>query len=143
MSAFKDHLAAAYQAWGDSRGKTPQHFFALMDPAIRLRSILRDELSSNPLGKGFLGKGEVLDYFAAIAESWELLDLETTALVEEGDKVIWVGTVQWRNRKTMRVLDTPKVDAWTHRDGKAIDFIELYDSYGFAKAIGLVDPPGS
>lgn len=142
MSTFKDSLAKAYAAWGDSKGKTPQHFFALMDEGIRLRSVLRDELSSNPLGKGFLGKGQVLDYFAAIAESWELLELQTDALVEEGDRVVWVGSVRWRNRKTMRVLDTPKADIWTHNGTRATDFIEIYDSFGFAKAVGLVNPSG-
>ena len=139
-TAFKERLAAAYAAWGESKGRTPQLFFELMDKDIEIRSVLKGELSANPLGKGYIGKGQVLDYFAAIAESWDLLALETEAVVADGDKAIWCGCVQWRNRKTMRVLDTPKADIWTVRDGKAIGFIEIYDSYGFAKAIGLVDP---
>ena len=139
-TAFKERLAAAYAAWADSKGKAPQLLFELMDRDIELHSVLETSLSDDPLGKGYRGKPAVLNYFAAIAESWEMVALETEAIVAEGDHVVWYGRAQWRNRKNLRVLDSPKADIWTERDGKAVRCMEMFDSYAFAAVTGRIDP---
>jgi hypothetical protein len=36
------------------------------------------------------------------------------------------------------VLDTPKIDVWTFRNGKAVRFFEMFDSLGFARAASLL-----
>jgi len=48
--------------------------------------------------------------------------------IAQGDRVVVVGRVAWRNRQTGKTVDTPKVDVWRIRDGKAVDFVEFYDT---------------
>ena len=140
MEEFEARLAAAYAAWHASRGRTPEAFFDLYDEDIELHSILEASLMDSMRGP-FIGKGSALAYFTAIAEAWEMIEARTDAIVARDDKVVVVGHAIWRNLKTLRVVDGPKVDVWTVRDGLAVNYLEMFDSYGTARALGVVDPP--
>ena len=35
-------------------------------------------------------------------------------------------------------IDTPKIDVWTFRNGKAVRFFEMFDSLGFARTASLI-----
>jgi uncharacterized protein len=48
--------------------------------------------------------------------------------IAEGDRVAVLGSTAWRNSKTGRAVDTAKADFWTFRDGKVVEFHELYDT---------------
>ena len=141
MEEFEARLAAAYQAWHVSRGRAPEGFFALYDERNALHSILQASLMDEMRGP-FIGKGAALAYFTAIAEAWEMIEGRTEAFIARDDKIVWVGRAAWRNLKTLRVVDGPKVDVWTVRDGLAVHFLEMFDSFGTARALGVVDPPG-
>jgi len=39
-----------------------------------------------------------------------------------------LGSTAWRNRRTGKVVDTPKADLVTFRDGRIVDFTEFYDT---------------
>ena len=140
MEEFERRLIAAYEAWHDSRGRTPQHFFALYAEEIELHSIMEASLADK-MGGPFIGKSAALAYFAAIAEQWEMVEGRLDKLVARGDTAVCVGRAAWRNLKTLRVVAGPKVDVWTVRDGLAIHYLEMFDSYGCARAIGLIDWP--
>jgi ketosteroid isomerase-like protein len=140
MEEFEARLAAAYRAWHASRGRTPEHFFALYDEDIELHSILEASLTSEGQGP-FIGKGAALAYFTAIAEAWEMVTARVDDFVARGDKVVVIGHATWRNLRTLRLVDGPKVDVWTVRDGRAVYFLEMFDSYATARALGVVDPP--
>jgi ketosteroid isomerase-like protein len=135
IEEFRQQLEAAYDAWGASGGRTPQLFFELMDEAIELHSVLEQQFPTDPLAGPFLGKHAVLGYYTAIAESWKLLSVRTERLVAEGDTVVRVGHACWRNRQTLRLLDTPKVEVWTVWNGKAIRYLEMFDSHAYALAV--------
>ena len=66
MEDFEARLAAAYQAWHESRGRTPDRFFSLYADDIELHSILEASLSDTMRGP-FIGKHAAIAYFAAIA----------------------------------------------------------------------------
>lgn len=138
---FRGRLEAAYRGWDSSGGKTPQLFFELMDEAIEFHSILESEFPTDPLGGPFIGKPAVLAYYTGIAEGWELISSKTERIVGEGDTIVWIGHVRWRQRRTLRLLDSPKVDVWSVWNGKAIRYLEMFDSCGYARAIGAIDPP--
>ena len=140
MEEFERQLIAAYEAWHGSRGRTPQHFFALYADEIELHSILEASLADR-IGRPFIGKSAALAYFAAIAEQWEMVEGHLDNDVTRGDTAVCIGRAAWRNLKTLRVVAGPKVDVWTVRDGLAVRYLELFDSYGLARAMGLVDPP--
>ena len=138
---FRQRLAAAYDAWGASCGTTPAAFFELMDEGIEFHSILERAFPCDRLSGPFNGKAAVIGYWAAIAESWELVSSRTEAILGEEDRVVWIGRVRWRHRRTLREMTTPKVDIWTVWQGRAIRYFEMFDSASYARAIGLTDPP--
>ena len=140
MEDFEARLAAAYEAWHASRGRAPQGFFALYADDIALHSVLEASLMGEMRGP-FVGKGAALAYFTAIAEAWEMIGASVEGFVARGDKVVMIGHATWRNRKTLRVVDGPKVDVWTVRDGRAVHYLEMFDSYATARALGVVDAP--
>jgi len=141
MEQFEARLAAAYEAWHASRGRTPERFFELYADDIALHSILEASLLDKMRGP-FVGKSAALAYYTALAEAWEMIDGRVDTMVARGDTVVCVGEAAWRNLKTLRVVDGPKVDVWTVRDGLAVRYLEMFDSYGTALALGAIDPPG-
>ena len=140
MDDFEARLAAAYHAWTESRGRTPDRFFSLYSDQIELHSVLEASLGEAVRGP-FIGKDAAIAYFAAIAEQWEMIEARLDSVVASGDKVVCVGHATWRNLKTLRVVDGPKVDVWTVQDGLAVHYLEMFDSYGCARALGLIDWP--
>ena len=140
MEEFEARLAAAYRAWHASRGRTPEHFFALYGEDIELHSILEASLTSET-GGPFIGKGAAIGYFTAIAEAWEMITARVDAFVARDDKIVAIGHATWRNLRTLRLVEGPKVDVWTVRDGQAVHFLEMFDTYAAARALGVVDPP--
>lgn len=140
MDDFEARLVAAYQTWHASRGRAPEAFFALYAEDIELHSILEASLTNEMRGP-FVGKPAALAYFAAIAEQWEMISGQTDDFVARGDKVVWIGRAAWRNLKTLRMVEGPKIDVWTVRDGLAVRYFEMFDSYACARALGMVDPP--
>ena len=140
MDEFEELLAAAYQAWHESHGRTPDRFFSLYSESIELHSILEASLSDSMRGP-FIGKPAAIAYFAAIAEQWEMLEARIEAIVARDDKLVCIGHASWRNRQTLRAVTGPKVDVWTVRDGLAVQFLEMFDSYGCARALGMIDWP--
>ena len=139
---FEGRLVAAYKSWHESRGRTPDRFFELYADNIELHSVLEASLPDE-LGRPFIGKSAALAYFTAIAEAWEMVETRTDAFIARGDKIVWTGHAAWRNVRTLRVVDGPKVDIWTVRNGLAVHFLEMFDSYGTARALGIIDPPGT
>jgi len=137
---FRTRLGAAYDEWSASGGTTPARFFDLMDEAIEFHSNLEREFPTDPVSGPFLGKSAVIGYWTAIAESWEMCSSRTEAIVVDGDRIVWIGRVRWRHRRTLRELDTPKIDVWTLWQGRAIRYFEMIDSASYARAVGLVDP---
>ena len=138
MEEFESRLTAAYQAWHESRGRTPDRFFSLYADDIELHSILEASLNDTLRG-AFIGKGAAIAYFAAIAEQWEMVEAEIGAIVARDDTIVCVGRATWRNLKTVRLVSGPKVDVWTVRDGLAAHVLEMFDSYGCARAAGVID----
>ena len=112
-----------------------------MDDGIEFNSIIGHAFPSDSLSGPFNGKMAVIAFWAAIAESWQLISSRTEAIVEEGDKVVWIGRCRWRNLRTLREFATPRVDVWTVWQGRAIRYFQMFDSASYARAAGLIDPP--
>lgn len=139
MEQFEARLAGAYATWHASRGRTPEAFFALYADEIELHSIL-DASLGDQTGGPFIGKPAAIAYFTAIAEAWEMVDARLDGIVARDGKFVCVGYAAWKNLRTLRTIAGPKVDVWTARDGLAVHYLEMFDSYGCARALGLVDP---
>ena len=76
-----------------------------------------------------------MEYFQTVARDWEMIDFQVNRLIDGGDDVVMVGRCAWRNRATGKVVETPKVDVWRFAQGKAVSFLEMFDSLAFVRAI--------
>ena len=129
-------LREAYRRWADRKGEDRDGWTAIMDEAIALRSIGRGgagvEFSSPRIGR----QG-VLDYLEHLTRDWQMLSYEMDEYVAQGDRVVAIGRCAWRNKRTGKVADTRKVDLWRFKDGRAVEFEELFDT---AAAMAAAQP---
>ena len=108
MEEFEARLAAAYEAWHASRGRTPERFFELYAEDIELHSILEASLLDERRAGRSSASRAALAYFTAIAEAWEMIEASTEAIVARGDKVVWIGRAAWRNLRTLGTVVRPQ-----------------------------------
>jgi uncharacterized protein len=130
-------LANAYASWSESKGASADGFLALLADDVEMRSVLSPELSDD-LAANRLTKAEAEDYFAVIARDWDMVSYDVDRFIGDGDNIVMVGRCHWRHKATGREVDSPKVDIWHFEGGKATSFLEMFDSLGFARAVGIV-----
>jgi ketosteroid isomerase-like protein len=103
-----------------------------------MRSVLQPDVPSELAGV-HRTRDEARLYFEALAREWEMLDYVVDQFVadgEYGEDVVMIGRCAWRHRESGAVVDTPKIDVWNFRFGKATRFTEMFDSLAFARAVG-------
>lgn len=133
-------LAHAYAEWHRTRGASADLFVDLMAEDIVLRTLLApDEL--HPMAQDKVGLEHARDYLQSLALNLEMVAFPTDRMVAQGDTIVWIGSCHWRDRKTGREASTPKVDVWRFRDGKAVEALEMFDTLGFARFMGLLPQP--
>lgn len=127
MPTNAETLQKAYHDWNHSRGKTSTAWLDLMADNVRFQS-----LAGGGPGAEFTvechSRADVARYFAELAKGWEMIHYTTEVFVASGDRVVMLGSTAWRNRGTQRVVDTPKADLVTFRDGRIVEFFEFYDT---------------
>ena len=132
-----DQLADAYRQWRASKGKNVDQVIGLMADEIEMRSVLDPDLP-NDLAGDRKSREEAREYFEVVARDWEMIDYAEDKIVGDGDTVVWIGSCHWRHRPSGREINSPKVAIWTFRDGKAVSFLEMFDSLGFARTVGMI-----
>ena len=139
-STHDDNLAAlerAYARWSETKGASADEFLALLADGVEMRSVLSPELSDD-LAANRLSKSEAQDYFAVIARDWDMISYDVDRFIGDGDDIVMVGRCHWRHKTTGAEVNSPKVDIWHFEGGKATSFLEMFDSLGFARAVGIV-----
>jgi ketosteroid isomerase-like protein len=136
-----ERLRQAYRIWSDSRGASSEQWIELLAPNIEMRSVLTPDLPDD-LAATRRNLSGALEYFQTVARDWEMIDFSAERYVDGGDDVVMVGRCAWRNRATGKIVDTPKVDIWHFEDGKAVSFLEMFDSLAFVRAIPFGDAMG-
>jgi uncharacterized protein len=132
-----EQVADAYRQWRETRGRNSDQVIAMMADEIEMRSVLDPSLPDD-LAADRKTREQARDYFEVLARDWEMIDYPEDRIVGDGDTVVWIGRCHWRHRHSSREINSPKVDIWTFRDGKAVRFLEMFDSLGFARTVGLV-----
>lgn len=132
-----ERLTDAYRQWRETKGLSADLFLDLMADEIEMRSVLEPALPDD-LAADRKSRGEAREYFAIISRDWEMIDFPQEKIVGDGDTIVWVGRCSWRHRRTGHEIDSPKVDIWTFRDGKAVRFFEMFDSLAFARTAALI-----
>ncbi len=134
-------LRQAYEAWSESRGARSGQWIELLGDSIEMRSVLTPELPDDlaAIRRNLSG---ALEYFQTVSRDWEMIDFRAERYIDGGFDVVMVGRCAWRNRATAKLVDTPKVDIWHFENGKAVSFLEMFDSLAFVRAIPFGDAMG-
>ncbi|HKG15460.1 MAG TPA: nuclear transport factor 2 family protein [Pyrinomonadaceae bacterium] len=74
------------------------------------------------------GHGQVSEFFATLADSQDSVSFEPREFVAQGDKVVALGTYNWRVKSTGREYGGDWAHAFTVRDGRIAGFHEYMDS---------------
>jgi uncharacterized protein len=131
-----DRLRPAYQSWQDSRGGSVDTWMALLDDNIQFGS-----LAQSAPQMAFAGccdnRAALKSYFDGLLTEWEMLHFSMNQFFADGDAVVVRGSVAWRNRRTGKEVETPKIDFWRFHDGKAVEYYEYFDT---ARAFAAATP---
>lgn len=134
-----EKLRGAYARWGGTKGGNVDEILDMFDETVEMLSALPADVPDSVAGT-HRTRAEAAQYFEGLARDWEMLsyDVDRFIVGEGGDEIVMVGRAAFRNKATGRVVDTPKVDIHTFKNGKVVRFQEVYDTLGFARALGAV-----
>jgi ketosteroid isomerase-like protein len=130
MGTSSDNVArlkSVYGQWHESKGASVQAWLDVMADDVRCYSLAAGAPSAE-FTAPISSKKDFERYFKGLLDDWEMIHYTTDEFVAEGDRVAVLGSTAWRNRKTGRAVDTAKADFWTFRDGRVVEFHELYDT---------------
>ena len=131
-----DALKQAYALWGETKGGSVDHWLSMMSDDIRFHS-LGGGAQPMEFTRDRDCRSEVKGYLEGLMAEWEMVDFTASEFIADGDRVVMVGHVTFRHRKTGKTVESPKADVWRFRDGKAVEFMEFFDT---AKAFAGAQP---
>ena len=120
-------LKDAYRQWHESKGGSVEQLLSICDPGVRWGSVPR---GAAPLAFATeYGSRDALHaYFDGLLADWEMIHYTIDEYVAQGDAVFARGSCKWIYKKTGKTAETPKVDFWRFKDGKAVEFYEYFDT---------------
>ena len=135
-----EKLKSAYAGWHETKGGNVDEIMDLFDDHVEMHSALSPDVPDAVAGV-HLHKAEAGQYFEGLLRDWEMIFFHRDRFIvgEGGREIVMVGRCAWRNRQNGNVIDTPKIDVHDFNEaGKVVRFQEVYDTLGFAKALGVV-----
>jgi uncharacterized protein len=120
-------LKEAYRLWHDTKAGSVDHWLNLMTDDVKFRSLAQ---GAKPMEftRTSSCKDEVKDYFAGLTADWKMIYYRIDEYIAQGDRVVALGHVSFTNKRTGKILETPKADFHKFRDGKICEFFEFYDT---------------
>lgn len=126
-------LRGAYRQWNDTRGGSVEQILSICDPNISWASVPRGDAPLT-FAKQYNEREALHEYFSGLLKDWEMVHYTIDEYVAQGDAVFARGSCAWTNKKTRKIAETPKVDFWRFRNGKAVEFYEYFDTARVAAA---------
>jgi len=120
-------LKDAYQRWHDSKAGSVDHWLNLMSEDVQFRSLAAGAIEMQ-FTRPSSNKVEVKRYFAGLTSEWEMVYYRVAEYIAQGDRVVALGEISFKHKKTGKILVTPKADFHRFRDGKICEFFEFYDT---------------
>ena len=126
-------LKQAYQAWHDSKGKSIETWLALCADQIDFRSLASGG-HNVPWTCNWTSRLGVRAYLEGLTAQFEMEHFTVERYICQDDSIVVISQTAWVNPRTGRRIDTPKVDVWRFKDGKAVAYCEYYDTANVAQA---------
>jgi len=120
-------LKEAYKKWHETKAGSVEHWLELMTDDIQFHS-LGSGAPKMEFTRTSTCKEEVKDYFSQLTSEWEMIHYTIDEYIAQGDRVVALGRCGFRNKRTGKVLETPKADFHRFRNGKMCEFFEFYDT---------------
>ncbi len=120
-------LRDVYEKWNETKGARADIWLNVMADDVDFRSLAEGQENLEFTSRRS-AKEEVADYLRGLNELMEMVHYTVDEYVAQGDRVVAIGSTAWRNRRTGKEFETPKVDIIRVRDGKIVEFFELYDT---------------
>ena len=120
-------LKEAYRRWHDTRGGCVDHLMTIFDEKIRFGSLAQGP-PVMAFAANYSNRDALRGYFDGLVAEWEMIHYTVDEFVAQGDTVVMRGSTSWRHKGTGRAVETPKLDFWRFRDGKAVEFYEYFDT---------------
>jgi hypothetical protein len=127
MSDHVVRLKQAYADWKASGGANVDQWLSIMAPDGKIGSLAGGAPGAE-FTRGGEGHGAVREYLEQLFAGWEMLEYDMDDYVVDGDRVVVLGEVAFRNRDDARMVRTPKADIWRFRGDMAVEFYEFYDT---------------
>jgi ketosteroid isomerase-like protein len=130
MGAELDNVAKlreAYRLWNDTKGGSVGHWMDMMAENVQMQSIT-DGTDPMPFMKTKHGKTEAAEYFTGMAHDWEMVHFTVEEFIAQNDRVVALGSVAFRHKKTGKLAESPKADVFRFQDGLIVDFYEFFDT---------------
>jgi ketosteroid isomerase-like protein len=116
-------LRRIYSSWSGTRGVSAEEIIALFDDEVEIVSA-RDGGMPDPVTGVRRGRAGAQACFEGPGQDWEMMDWEIEHYLDGGDVIAVVSRCAWRNRTSGRIVDTPRIDVHTFRDGRVVRFQE-------------------
>lgn len=131
-AANKAILQDAYRPWHETRGGAVDEPFAIYADGVRFGSLTQ---GAAPAAFTALrnGKAQMRGYFAELLANWSMHYHTIHDMIAEDDRIAVACSTAWTNK----TVETPKVDIWRFKDGRAVEF---YEYYGTAKLFAAATP---
>jgi uncharacterized protein len=120
-------LKAAYEAWHESKGGSVDTWIAMLDDECDFRS-LGNGRDMVPWTQRRHSRDEVRGYLRGLTDEFAMKEYKVDRFVCQDDTIVAIGSTAWTCKRTGKMLDTPKVDVWRFRNGKAVAFFEYFDT---------------
>jgi ketosteroid isomerase-like protein len=120
-------LKEAYQKWHETRGGSVDHFINIVDEKISFGSLPRGAAPMQ-FASQYDNREVLRGYFNELLAHWSMNYYDVKQFIAQGDTVVMQGVCSWTHKGTGKTCETPKVDIWRFRDGKAVEFYELFDT---------------
>ena len=120
-------LKSAYSRWSQSKGADPGGWLDVIGDDFRLRS-LPDGVEPLAFTSERRGRDEFMGYIEGLSADWEMIFYHMDDFIARGDRVVVLGRISYRNRRTGKAFETPKIDVWRMEAGKAKDYLESFDT---------------
>ena len=126
-------LRYCYTRWHETRGGSVDAWMNIFDEPLELRS-----MADGRLGAEFTAacccKEDLGRYLSGLTGGWDMEYYRIDEYITKGETVIALGSTAWTNKATGKRAETLKADVWKFRDGKAVSFLEFYDSAALIEA---------
>jgi ketosteroid isomerase-like protein len=129
-----DKVKAAYTVWGESKGDSVDTWLDLLGEDIDFRSLANGQ-PHVPWTRSHATPAGVRSYLDGLLSAFRMEYFTVERYICDDDTIVVIAQCAWTSKVTGKRVDTPKIDIWRFKNGKAIAFHEFYDTAQVAGAM--------